>query len=87
MAACENCGKSGFDRRQMEIDSVRRLIIGPCCAQKALQSPDVQSDIEYGLHISSKTGVTAYLQGAGLSVMFNKSPEEIRELISEFKAA
>lgn len=36
-------------------------------------------DVEYGMEISNKVGVRAYVNYAGLSVQFEKTPTEIKE--------
>jgi hypothetical protein len=86
MAACESCGKNGFNRSDMDVDVVRRIIVGPCCKQNVLAAPATDlGDLEYGVNISSKTGVTAYFNGGGFNLQFNKSPNEIKKFVEEFR--
>ena len=85
MAACEKCGTKGYAPYQMLIDPQAQLVVGPCCATPAavngvrlMAKPNVE-DVEYGIQISNKVGISAYLNYAGFSLTFDKTPAELRQ--------
>lgn len=45
---------------------------------QVIQMPP-KGDVEYGLEVSNKVGIRAYVNYAGLSLQFEKTPTEIRE--------
>jgi len=91
MAQCEKCGKGGWRPMAMFVES--ESFIGPCCAQQSATPiqfdhirmlPQPQStEPEYGIEISNKVGVKAYVSYSGLQLSFERSPEEIRRWAME----
>lgn len=82
MAVCENCNLGGFLPQDMRADAYGRMLIGPCCVGKDVRPVDAaqELDIEYGVEVSSKRGLKAYINAGGLSIQFRKSPSELKEL-------
>jgi hypothetical protein len=46
---------------------------------QVIPMPIRADDVEYGFEVSNKVGVRAYVNYAGLSLQFDKSPTEIRD--------
>lgn len=46
---------------------------------QVIQMPPRVEDVEYGFEVSNKVGVRAYVNYAGLSLQFEKTPTQIRE--------
>lgn len=88
MAMCEMCGTAGYEPRQIYIDADSKTFVGPCCTSKVqhllplagqvhvLPAPDESA--EYGVEVSNKVGVRAYLNYGGLAITFERTPRQIR---------
>jgi hypothetical protein len=90
MATCENCNKGGYTAEQM--DNRWDKVVGPCCyhiyAPQMAQVTGGQVNApppEYGVEVSNKIGIRAYVEYAGFKAEFKKSPEEIKQLFEEKK--
>lgn len=83
MALCEKCGKSGHDMRDMVADKEKQMFIGPCCikAQPAVLFQD--TEIQFGVEVSSHMGIRAYASYGGLSVEFKKTKEEVQQWLEK----
>lgn len=85
MAQCEKCGTGGHDMREMGLgqdDQGRQIFVGPCCVKVDRSKMD-QTEIHYGLEISSHMGIKAYVSYGGLTVEFKKTAEDIRQWLQE----
>lgn len=93
MAMCEKCTKQAFHPTQMFIDRDTEKFVGPCCAAQGdvpvsrPQVPPVQvlpfktqnDGLEYGIELSNKVGVHAYLNYQGLQISFERTPAQLRK--------
>lgn len=95
MAMCEKCGKNGYLPTAMSVDPERDQFVGPCCADQsktfrvaeprgALPPMQViklppKGDVEYGLEVSNKVGVRAFVNWAGFSLQFERTPTELTD--------
>lgn len=85
MAYCEKCGTKGFTPYQMLVDPSANIFVGPCCADntaiagvRVAAKPPPAEDLEYGVQISNKVGVSIYLNYNGLAISYDRSPAEIK---------
>ncbi len=86
MAACEKCGTHGYLPQAMSIEN--DIFVGPCCATPAATPvrmpaqvhvlPAQSDDVEYGVEVTNKKGVKAYVRYGGLDIAFERSPQQIR---------
>lgn len=78
MASCEHCKTSNIPPEQMSVGYVEgnaaQLLLGPCC-NGVQQKPEVN----YHFELSSKEGVVASIEYAGLTLQYRKSPAELRQ--------
>lgn len=82
MAVCDSCNLGGYLPQDMRADINGTMLVGPCCANKVVPPrPTGELEIEYGIELSSKKGLRAYINAGGLSIQFKKTPVELRELI------
>jgi hypothetical protein len=81
MAYCEQCGRTGFDPRQMRVDEEKRTFLGPCCTKVVeLAPPGVvpPADWDCGIEVSKNTGILAYASYGGMKLEFKRSPAELQ---------
>lgn len=87
MAMCEMCKRDNYKPLEMFVGIDQGIFIGPCCSLKTkcvpVNRPQIhilpaQDDVEYGMEVSNKIGVKAYVAYGGLQVSFERSPREIR---------
>ena len=89
MAMCEKCGNKGFEPTQMFIDGSDKTFVGPCCSAKVQDLrpiggatvhvlPGAMDDVEYGVEVTNKKGVRAFVHYGGLDIAFERSPQQIR---------
>jgi hypothetical protein len=89
MAVCEKCkNPTNYQPHEMFVALDEHLFIGPCCAPTTRSIPvrspaevhilPASDDVEYGLEISNRIGVKAYVNYAGLQLSFERSPREIK---------
>ena len=94
MAMCEKCNTKGYEPSQMYIDWDDKSFVGPCCTGKvrnlrSLPSAQVailparQDDVEYGVELSNKVGVKAFVRMGGLDVSFERSPKQLKTWAEE----
>jgi len=74
MAMCEKCGLTGYNMKDMRVDTQQQFV-GPCCFGPQIQT----EELEYGIEISSHTGIHVYANYKGLSLQFKKTKEEIQQ--------
>jgi hypothetical protein len=81
MASCENCHMRGIDPKAMRVRQFEQeeLLIGPCCTE----APRMHPQVDYHFEVSSKNGIVASVEYAGLRLEYKKSPEQIREKFSK----
>lgn len=87
MAMCEKCNKTGYTPQQMAI--LGEMFFGPCCATPDMRPvappqygqvhvlPTQQDAVEYGIEISNRVGIRAYAHYHGLSIEYERSPQQI----------
>jgi hypothetical protein len=86
MAYCEKCGQKGFDPRQMRVDDVNRIFVGPCCLTVVEIAPpgggiigEVKpAEWDYGIEVSKHMGVVAYAAYGGMKVEFKRTAQELQ---------
>lgn len=99
MAYCERCGKTGFTPGEMAVNTQEKIFVGPCCMKdvdvpalsavgpqpptNVIALPANLDDVDYGIEVSNKVGVRAYVQYSGFQLSFEKSPKEIRKWAQE----
>lgn len=81
MASCENCHTRDIDPKTMRVKQFdqEELLIGPCC----VEAPRMHPQVNYHFELSSKNGVIAEVEYAGLKVEYKRSPEQLRERFSK----
>lgn len=81
MASCENCHTRGIDPKAMKVRQFEQeeLLIGPCC----VEAPRMHPQVDYHFEVSSKNGILASVEYAGLRLEYKKSPEQLREKFSK----
>jgi hypothetical protein len=82
MAMCERCKTSGYAPAQMHASLDGKELLGPCC-QKSL--PEPEPELDWGLQLSSKKGLQVYAQFGDLKLSFNKSFDELKELVDRIQ--
>lgn len=81
MAACESCGKGGFEVEQLRVDEVRKVLIGPCCITVIPLNQVPDEKVHYGVEASDEIGVKAYVEFSGLKLEFRKTPGELKRMV------
>lgn len=79
MSSCENCFKRDIkpdDIRVHEFPNGEKVLIGPCCIGEQIR---MEPALDYHFELSSKNGVVASVEYAGLKLEYKRSPEQLRE--------
>lgn len=92
MAACESCNRDGYGPEDMKNRNGKT--VGPCCDPltnpqplRALPTPEQLKPTEpvFGLEISNKVGIRAFLEYGGAKLEFQKTPDELKKLLEQAK--
>lgn len=78
MASCENCFKRGIkadDIKVHEFPNGEKILIGPCCVGAQVR---MTPHLDYHFELSSKNGLVATVEYAGLKVEYKKTPEQLQ---------
>lgn len=94
MAMCEKCKTSGFRTTEMAVDPSDDTFVGPCCWAKinskaaqwarppaqvhVLPAQGDSKEVEYGIEVSNKVGVHAWVNYQGLEISFERSPAQLK---------
>lgn len=54
-----------------------KLLIGPCCQAEA--------EFDWGLSLSSKNGLELFAKYGDLKISYQKSPQELKELVDRIQ--
>ena len=86
----ESCKKTGLHPDEIVFDDSRQMIICKGCSATSQEpglvvslppKPGENPRIEFGIHITSKDGVSAEVRYNDVAVRFKASPEDLKKLV------
>ena len=95
MAMCEKCkNPTNYTPNEMFVSLEGQMFVGPCCAptthcvpvrRRDFQPAQVlpfkpqEQQLDYGIELSNKVGVRAWVNYEGLQLSFERDPKQLKD--------